>query len=472
MSSAGQIRSSLINFFIYNTDYGQREGEEEEKIMLYIPTEESMDKKNNVVGLCQALAQFVQNFNPSRKCECLVTHKTKQYFLNPENNFWMVMTLKIPSVEKVVKEKKVVEYFTDDIQDSLAKSILKQAYDMFVLFNGFFSFIVDKYGVAALKERFEFFYSRYLATLNFGQMDLLDVYQGVVYLPLEKVDFLKMQCFVNLVENTFTAIHHICVLHNDQLIWTSLNQKDMKILYKYLTTSLFPASSEGEEGLVRSSPVSSVRVSSVAYVSTFPNPGKFLTAPVEMVTGSNNVPKRSPRVFVTVNDEVCELNLLVYKAHNTVMCFMLDSQSLTIEYCTKIHNFVGPQLGNMSNMISEQLTKRASLVSDQQYRYLYFNSMNLAIRSSIHSKRSNQVVSVSADIMKLLVDIQSEIAVESSGVCEIVTKTMADCWIVGKRSGCREFFVILNQKNATIIEICEEVQRLMNTSFSNILFLE
>lgn len=469
-SSSGQIRSSLLNFFIYNTDYGQREGTEEEKIMLYIPTEESMDKKNNAVGLCQALAQFVQNFNPSRECECLVTHKTKQYFLNPEGNFWMVMTLKIPFAEKVVKEKKVIEYFTDDIQDGLGQAILKQAYEMFVLFNGFFSFIIEKHGIVALKERFQFFYTRYLATLNFGQMDLLDVYQGVVYLPLEKVDFLKMQCFINLVENTFSAIQHICVLHNDQLVWTSLNQKDVRILYKYLTTSLFPASSDGDDGLIRSSPVSSIRVTPVSY--TVPNPGRFLTAPVEMVIAGNNVPKRSPRVFVTANHEISELNLLVYKAHNTVMCFMLDSQSLTTDYCTKLHNFVGPQLGNMSIMITEQLNKRASLVPDQQYRYIYFNSMNLAIRSSIHSKRSSQVVSVSPDIMKLLVDIQSEITSQTSDVCEIVTKTMADCWIVGKKSGCREFFVILNQKNATIVEICEEVQRLMNTSFSNILFLE
>ena len=63
-----------------------------------------------------------------------------------------------------------------------------------------FHIYLKKYGLSALKERFEFFYTRYLQTLNFGQLDLLDVYQGVLYLPLDKSDFLKVQCFSNLIE--------------------------------------------------------------------------------------------------------------------------------------------------------------------------------------------------------------------------------------------------------------------------------
>lgn len=32
-------------------------------------------------------------------------------------------------------------------------------------------------------------------------------------------------------------------------------------------------------------------------------------------------------------------------------------------------------------------------------------------------------------------------------------KTMSDCWVVGRKSDQREFFVILNQKSANLIEI-------------------
>lgn len=36
---------------------------------------------------------------------------------------------------------------------------------------------------------------------------------------------------------------------------------------------------------------------------------------------------------------------------------------------------------------------------------------------------------------------------------EIIIKTISDYWIVGKLSNLREFFVIIQQKSASIIEI-------------------
>ena len=36
---------------------------------------------------------------------------------------------------------------------------------------------------------------------------------------------------------------------------------------------------------------------------------------------------------------------------------------------------------------------------------------------------------------------------------ETFVKTMSDCWVVGRKSDQREFYVILNQKNANLIEI-------------------
>ena len=36
---------------------------------------------------------------------------------------------------------------------------------------------------------------------------------------------------------------------------------------------------------------------------------------------------------------------------------------------------------------------------------------------------------------------------------ETIVKTCSDCWVVGKKSDQREFYVIINQKNANLIEI-------------------
>lgn len=36
---------------------------------------------------------------------------------------------------------------------------------------------------------------------------------------------------------------------------------------------------------------------------------------------------------------------------------------------------------------------------------------------------------------------------------EIIVKAMSDYWVVGKKSDQRELYVILNQKNANLIEV-------------------
>lgn len=85
---------------------------------------------------------------------------------------------------------------------------------------------------------------------------------------------------------------------------------------------------------------------------------------------------------------------------------------------------------------------------------------------------------------------------------EIIVKAMTDYWVVGKKSDQRELYVILNQKNANLIEVngksppigndyisvshqylttlmpfslfspTEEVKRLCATQFNNIFFLD
>lgn len=47
--------------------------------------------------------------------------------------------------------------------------------------------------------------------------------------------------------------------------------------------------------------------------------------------------------------------------------------------------------------------------SDQQYRYLYFNHMNLAQKSSVHSRKSS-VPCVAPEIMRLMGDISADFA--------------------------------------------------------------
>ncbi|XP_027056704.1 vacuolar fusion protein CCZ1 homolog isoform X1 [Pocillopora damicornis] len=452
---------SLVNFFIYNSTFGPKEGMEKEKIILYIPTGEELDKKIKNIGLCEALVKFTETFSPEKPCNSLHTQKTRQVFFEAEPEFWMIMTVSIPFSEKMTKDGKMfVEYHDEDVLDSVLDGVLKQAYKMFKLFNGTFSYILKTYNIEALCKRLEHFYTSYLQTLNFSQFNLLDVFSGINFLPLDKNTFLRIQSFINVIEHTFSQVRYTSFLYSEKLVWSGLEQEDMRILYKYLVTSLFPSTIDLES-------MENPRSQGYVIVQPKPHHGRFITGPTEL--DDVPIPRTPPKIFVNTDSEQEELILVVYKALEATICLMISGSYPTLDFFRKIDNFIGPQLTTLANIIGEQSAKKQQS-SDQQYRYLYFNHMNLAQKSSVHSKKSS-LPCVAPEIMRLMGDISADFAsFQEDG--ETFVKTMSDCWIVGRKSDQRELFVILNQKSANLIEIDEEVKRLGITQFNNIFFLD
>ncbi|CAH3164779.1 unnamed protein product [Pocillopora meandrina] len=452
---------SLVNFFIYNSTFGPKEGMEKEKIILYIPTGEELDKKIKNIGLCEALVKFTETFSPEKPCNSLHTQKTRQVFFEAEPEFWMIMTVSIPFSEKMTKDGKMfVEYHDEDVLDSVLDGVLKQAYKMFKLFNGTFSYILKTYNIEALCKRLEHFYTSYLQTLNFSQFNLLDVFSGINFLPLDKNTFLRIQSFINVIEHTFSQVRYTSFLYSEKLVWSGLEQEDMRILYKYLVTSLFPSTIDLES-------MENPRSQGYVVVQPKPHHGRFITGPTEL--DDVPIPRQPPKIFVNTDSEQEELILVVYKALEATICLMISGSYPTLDFFRKIDNFIGPQLTTLANIIGEQSAKKQQS-SDQQYRYLYFNHMNLAQKSSVHSKKSS-LPCVAPEIMRLMGDISADFAsFQEDG--ETFVKTMSDCWIVGRKSDQRELFVILNQKSANLIEIDEEVKRLGITQFNNIFFLD
>lgn len=64
---------------------------------------------------------------------------------------------------------------------------------------------------------------QYLQTLHLQSCDLLDVFGGISFFPLDKMTYLKIQSFVNRVEESLSLIKYTAFLYNDQLIWYRLN---------------------------------------------------------------------------------------------------------------------------------------------------------------------------------------------------------------------------------------------------------
>uniref|UniRef100_A0A6I8PNN5 CCZ1 homolog B, vacuolar protein trafficking and biogenesis associated n=1 Tax=Xenopus tropicalis TaxID=8364 RepID=A0A6I8PNN5_XENTR len=401
---------SLLSFFIYNPKFGPREGEEEKKILFYHPNEVEKNEKIRNVGLCEAIVQFTRTFNPTKPAKSLHTQKNRQFFHEPEEGFWMVMVSN--SNQHVFRAMEVGQ-------------------------------------VELLKDRLEKFFHRYLQTLHLHSCDLLDVFGGISFFPLDKMTYLKIQSFINRIEESLNIVKYTAFLYNDQLIWSGLEQEDMRILYKYLTTTLFPRYTEPELA-GRDSPIRPEMPGNLQHY------GRFLTGPLNL--SDPEVKFRFPKIFVNTEDSYEELYLIVYKAMSASVCFMIDaSVQLTVDFCRKLDSLVGPQLTVLASDICEQfnINRRISgSEKEPQFKFIYFNHMNLAEKSTIHLRKtpSMSLTSVQPELMKILGDINGDFTRVDEDE-EIIVKAMSDYWVVGKKSDQRELYVILNQKNSNLIEV-------------------
>ncbi|OXU28858.1 hypothetical protein TSAR_009151 [Trichomalopsis sarcophagae] len=449
---------TLEHFYIFNSTYALKEGEEKNKILYYYPAKTDIDSQIKNIGLSEAIIKFTESFNPGQTCDYCHTHKTRQIYYQPETNFWMIVG--VPYVTKEKDGNEYTEYQNDEVSSAVCQAILKQTYTIFRLFMGSFNTILnepDCGSVTLLKHKLDHFYSRYLLSLKLNNGDILDIFQGLQFLPLDKVTFLRVQCFMNLVESTFPQVKYTAFLYNDQLVWSGLEPEDMQVVYNYLVSTLLPAHLEKEldgGSIPRNSPSP----------FTTSHYGKFVTGP----SSANDV-KKLPKVFINYSSKPTALYLIVYRALSATVCLFVDNTNSPMFY-TSLDSFLGVQLTSLVSSVAEQCSKHAATSSESSPKYLYFNKLNLAYKSTIHcdNRRFSNALTT-PEVLRIITDINSDTSrIKEAG--EIVIKTMSDYWIVGKLSNLREFFVVIQQKNASIIEIDEEVKRLCEQQLKSIFF--
>lgn len=162
-----------------------------------------------------------------------------------------------------------------------------------------------------------------------------------------------------------------------------------------------------------------------------------------------------------------------------------------------MHQFIGPQLTNIASDIAENLTKEIvtgnkSLIcssssstssltgtgssinnfnsddATQKTKFLFFNELNFQHNGTVHinQKLYQKKRSIPRDIMNLLNDLYMQDA-NASNSCEIIVKTLSDYWIVKRATNWRHSFVIFN-KNATLLDITEEANKIFDTHLNDV----
>eukprot|EP00002_Diphylleia_rotans_P025803 TRINITY_DN5120_c0_g1_i1.p1 TRINITY_DN5120_c0_g1~~TRINITY_DN5120_c0_g1_i1.p1 ORF type:complete len:443 (+),score=90.32 TRINITY_DN5120_c0_g1_i1:48-1376(+) len=431
--------ASLVEFCIFNTSYGKKEGQEHEKVLFFFPKTASVDDQCRSVGLSEGVINFSRTFSQDKVAEVLKTEKTKKVFFSPEQDIWMSMAVSNPS-ERINEAGQVkLVYDESELNDATLMAMLRDSYHIFRFFNGSLESVLSKTSLDGLKGTLDEFFLKHLSLLSFDGLDLSAALDGVHFLPVHKQIYLTIHCFINLLETTFMQIQSCCFFYNDHVVWSGLEQYDLRLLFKYILRNT--GLNEKRIDSAPTSPLGLVRTASS--VST----GSMDSTTSASVTSA-------PKVFVGA--ECKEYNLVVFEYAKVVLTFLMPSEQMSdASLMKRIQTTLQREIPPIIQLINRQPVK----APEELYRYLYFNHMNLAFKSSFKKGQLSQ------EFIRLLNQMHDEFESKRDTVSEICVKTSTEGWIVGRKSDYREFYVVFDQKKGNLLDISEEVRKLSATQF-------
>ncbi|XP_061383603.1 vacuolar fusion protein CCZ1 homolog isoform X1 [Danaus plexippus] len=443
------VNNKVNSFFIFNSTFGPREGEELKRILFFHPNQVSVDAQKMQVGLCEAVVKFMTTFS-NEPCEALQTQSKRYIFYQPEKNFWMVLVVRIPYAAKTPStpgESKEV------IETSVIYDLLVSAYKMFRMFVGPFKDIPPE----DIYTKCEQFFTPYIMSRNIAN-DLSNIIQGINYLPLEKNSFFKVVCFIDLLEITYPDFKCVSFVYNEQLIWNGLATNDMLTLYQYLVQTLLPKQVEKEiQG---------------GAVTAAVRHGRFISPP-EGIRTSEDL-KKLHKVYLMREDdtEMKQYYLIIYRTLSATVCFTIDvNTTLDLDTFKSLDAFIGPKLSTIASSISEQCAVHAlqnAQLSSSEHKFLYFNRLNLACKTSTPPSLTPSTA-VKPEVLSIIAGIHAD-RKSLGNYGEIIIKTPDEYWITGKSSNDREFYVIIQEKNANLKDIADEVKRVCEEQMKGIFF--
>ncbi|CAB3220751.1 unnamed protein product [Arctia plantaginis] len=445
------VKTKINSFFIFNSSFGPREGDELKRILFYHPSQTSPDAQKMQVGLCEAVVKFMSTFS-SEPCEALQTQTKRYIFYQPEKGYWMVLVVRIPYTTKALAA--IGETQGDVIDPSIMHDLLLSAYKMFKMFRGpFKNFSTDDVYTVC-----EHFFNPFIVSKSLTN-DISDVIQGINYLPLDKNSFFKVLCFIDLLEVNYPHFKCISFIYNEQLIWNGLSTNDMLTLYQYLVQTLLPKQVEKE---IQGGAVTAAQ-----------RHGRFIQ-PAEGIKSSEDLQKLVKVHLMREDDtEIKQYYLIIYRTMSATVSFTVDVDvELEFEMFRSLDAFIGPQLSAIASTISEQCTLHAlqtAQLAVSEHKFVYFNRLNLAFKTSPPINKLHPSTSITPEVLTIISGIHSD--TKSLGnYGEIIIKTPDEYWITGKSSNEREFYVIIQEKNANLKEIADEVRRICEAQMKGIFF--
>ena len=177
--------------------------------------------------------------------------------VEPERSIWMAVHVS-PEAQKGNNQNQVSITSSESVPTEAIKQVVRNIYSRFCLLNGTFNMIAsdgilhgthsqmgDFQSADIIRKRIrsacENYFNPALTEIHLTSLisNIASLNNYMIYIDLNSVTLMKVISFVNhLVAIDPNQIRHTITIFNDQLVWSSLNTVNSRLLYNYLVAVL------------------------------------------------------------------------------------------------------------------------------------------------------------------------------------------------------------------------------------------
>lgn len=373
--------------------------------------------------------------------------------------------------------------------------------------------------LALLRAKLSGFFDHFLPHIDISKHSLIESLDGIQFMPVDAQIFLNVQSCINRTEHQFSDIISSMLIHQDFLVWSGFKQSTTRTLYSHFAKNPLGLSHLADDAGSSSSSssstlppraslasLSSFAFSSAAIAATAAQPSsppipRFME-PHEIrkcrpstlssqakssssgassssssssssgssesrILSSGDHPTRSVPVYLEDYEaEPSVPHLAVFKHGALSFIFLLKEEPPVASFWDALFAYIAPPLHDLSQSLNLWIERRNnSNTVEESFRFIYFNSMNMAMKPVLSPD------TLSREVVVLLNAMSREFVDHPERLTERVIQTRRHQWVVAKSSDQRVLYLVIDgplESVFTIGQVDDHVQKLTTTVFGNI----
>lgn len=316
------------------------------------------------------------------------------------------------------------------------------------------------------KSNLKRFFTPYLQLLRANKTPLVNLFNGVDFLPLENLLFLEIQCLMTSCMEELPCIKKTMFLYQEKLIQYTVEKKDLITIWHFLNETLIPSAKQVE--------LSPDNKNLRKYQHGFFVDGNVMIDYLGELSEHN-----FPKILIYDSSDVCTVyDLVAYRVLNATTCFFVQTELLDVPYLQflkQLSDFIDGPMSLISSKISDKFVNDVyrAIPSDIPYHFIYFNPDSLSLRKSFSSPiplaEDIDTPQIPSSIYRIIYETYDKFIADSSLLGQVYVKTDYDWCICFKRVERRFLALFFPQPiSSSIVEAENCVEQIISKRFKNL----